>query len=348
MKTFFLTTLIIFHLIAISAFAQIYTKGENLVENPSFELTDSCLGYSNSVFYLKNWRHINNTLPMYYNACAPRPDETPLGLSLNVPYTNTMDYIQYAHTGHAFIELGIRFHDNTIKYASYIETKLKHTLIRDSVYCIELFSNLPDYSLVDETAYTTLLFKYFTTLFTESTIDSNQNLDDHYYPYEPSVRLYADNKEYIEDTVKWIKMSGSYLASGKEKILTLGAFNIPYYDLKVAVVNHPIQRVGSIFIDDVAVYKGKCREEEKPQKTFFNLYPNPGSGVFSLNYGMAQDARLVVYDILGRTVLNETLAADKVLHHFIMQQYSNGMYFLKVLGANNDEELFSQKFLLQR
>jgi hypothetical protein len=24
------------------------------------------------------------------------------------------------------------------------------------------------------------------------------------------------------------------------------------------------------------------------------------------------------------------------------------MYFLKVLGANNDEELFSQKFLLQR
>jgi hypothetical protein len=70
--------------------------------------------------------------------------------------------------------------------------------------------------------------------------------------------------------------------------------------------------------------------------------------VFSLNYGVAQDAHLVVYDILGRTVLNETLAADKVLHHFSMQQYSNGMYFLKVLGVNNDEELFSQKFLLQR
>jgi hypothetical protein len=103
-----------------------------------------------------------------------------------------------------------------------------------------------------------------------------------------------------------------------------------------------------VFIDDVAVYKGKCREEEKPQKTFFNLYPNPGSGVFSLNYGVEQDAQLVVYDILGRTVLNETLAADKVLHHFSMQQYSNGMYFLKVLGANNDEELYSQKFLLQR
>jgi hypothetical protein len=36
-----------------------------------------------------------------------------------------------------------------------------------------------------------------------------------------------------------------------------------------------------------------------------------------------------------------------VLHHFIMQQYSNGMYFLKVFGAN-DDELYSQKFLLQR
>jgi hypothetical protein len=143
-------------------------------------------------------------------------------------------------------------------------------------------------------------------------------------------------------------MSSQYKAAGNERFFVLGNFKIHRSDIELQQTNPYVSYiVSSLFIDDVAVYKGKCREEEKPQKTFFNLYPNPGSGVFSLNYGVSQDAQLVVYDILGRTVLNETLAADKVLHHFSLQEYSNGMYFLKVLGANN-EELFSQKFLLQR
>lgn len=317
----------------------------NLVKNSSFEKIDSCVPNSNAVFYLNDWRPLNNTLPLYHNACTPRPDEMPLGLSPNVPYTGSMDNFQFAHSGNAFLLLCHRYLNESLLYASYIETTLKYPLIKDTIYCVELFANLPDWSLKTDNQF---IVKYYTALLSYESLDTNRyDVDSPYYDHDPSVHLYQESGDFINDTVNWVKLSGSYRALGGEQFLSLGAFRISYSEVKEVMTPSHNQIVGCLFIDDVAVYKGKCREEEKPQKTFFNLYPNPGSGLFSLNYGVAQDAQLLVYDILGRTVLSETLAADKVLHHFNLSQMSNGMYFLKVI-SKNDENLYSQKFLLQR
>lgn len=345
MKKIYIILFNCFNAIVNNINAQSIYHNINLISNNSFENTDSCTGYSYAIYYLNDWRQLNNTATGYLNACAPRPDEMPFGLSASIPYTHSMNAFQYARTGNAMIEVGVRYFNKNIQYASYLEAILTHPLLQDSIYCVELYSNVPNYMVEIENRF---LFNYFTILLSGESIDTSRyDADSPYYEYEPSLRLYQQLGAYLDDTLNWVKLSGEYKALGGEKFFTIGAFNIPFDDVKVIKLTDPKQTVGTLFIDDVAVYKGKCREEEKPQKTFFNLYPNPGSGLFSLNYGVAQDAQLVVYDILGRTVLSETLAADKVLHHFNLSQMSNGMYFLKVI-SKDDENLFSQKFLLQR
>jgi hypothetical protein len=322
--------------------------GKNLVQNSSFEEVDSCPGNSFGILFIKNWWPPNGPSAAYYSACAPRPDEVPL--SHNVPYNGNMEYIQYAHSGNSYVLLGTRFEGANKYWTSYIENKLIANLNANSEYCIEFYVNLPDFALKNNTpqqAY--LTSNYITGLFTDTSISTfpGDYSAVYYYDYEPSFRCFSQDSSIIADTLNWLLMSSQYYAKGNEKYLTIGSFQRSREDFFVLSSPDAYAAIAGVYIDDVAVYKGKCREEEKPQKTFFNLYPNPGSGVFSLNYGVAQDAQLLVYDILGRTVFNETLAADKVLHHFTLQQCSSGMYFLKVLGAN-DDELYSQKFLLQR
>ncbi len=331
--------------------AQGLIDGKNLVQDSSFEEIDSCSGNSYGILFLKKWWPPNGPIAVYYSACSPLPNETPSGVSLNVPYTGTMDLYQQAHTGSAFIELGMRFIDDKIYTTSYIETLLIDTLESNQEYCVEFYINLPDFMINNYyTGQTTLSYKYITGFFSDTSIATFPSQDHglvYYYDFYPSFKAYSSDSSYVVDTLNWIRMTSQYTAIGGERFLTIGSLKISRSDFYIISNPSAKHALAVHFIDDVAVYKGKCREEEKQQKTFFNLYPNPGSGLFSLNYGVAQNAQLVVYDILGRTVLNETLRADMVLHHFNLSQMSNGMYFLKVISAN-DENLFSQKFLLQR
>ncbi|MFN5070079.1 MAG: T9SS type A sorting domain-containing protein [Bacteroidota bacterium] len=229
---------------------------------------------------------------------------------------------------------------NLVNTRNYITGELKTRLTIDSVYCFEMYCNRVYNKDTKSQTHS------IGALFTISLFFDTSNYYSSYDTIGKTPQV-SNTTTLIEDTLGWTKIAQEFIATDTFRYLTIGNFE-PDATTWFTVFDTSEWINGSfVYIDDVAVYKGKCREEDKPQKTFFNLYPNPGSGVFSLNYGVAQDAHLVVYDILGRTVLNETLAADKVLHHFIMQQYSNGMYFLKVFGAN-DDELYSQKFLLQR
>jgi hypothetical protein len=280
--------------------------------------------------------------PDYYNACSTPSNDCPTCSYFGVPHALS-DY-QFAKSGNAMCGIVLwayAYHKKElVNTREYITGELKQALYKDSIYCFEMYCNRsyikPSKSRVHS------IGVLFNTSLRYDTLDYLASYDT--IGKSPQI---SNSSILIDDTLSWTKISQEFTAADTFRYLTIGNFEPDATSWFTVFDTSEWINYSYVYIDDVAVYKGKCREEEKPQKTFFNLYPNPGSGVFSLNYGVSQDAQLVVYDILGRTVLNETLAADKVLHHFSMQEYSNGMYFLKVLGANN-EELFSQKFLLQR
>jgi hypothetical protein len=316
-------------------------QNKNLVKNPSFEDYHTCPKYiiewRGTIKYCKNWYNTQISTPDYFNACYGVGEAC--CASPGIPYAAGY---QYPRSGNAMSGIALYAYSsswqNLTNYREYITGELWEALETDSIYCFEMYCNRNFRSFTYIYSHTvgvlfTHLLDYDTTSFNSSIINK--------------VPQVSNTTFLIEDTLGWTKIAHEFIATDTFRYLTIGNFE-PDATTWITIIDTSVWFNASyIYIDDVAVYKGKCREEEKPQKTFFNLYPNPGSGVFSLNYGVSQDAQLVVYDILGRTVLNETLAADKVLHHFIMQQYSNGMYFLKVFGAN-DDELYSQKFLLQR
>jgi hypothetical protein len=316
----------------------------NLVKNPSFEEFYKCPDvflWRGNIHYAKYWHNTRFENPQYYNSCAIPPVNCQTCGYLGIPYGICY---QYAHTGSGMSGILLWAYSlpfkNLVNTRNYITGELKTRLTIDSVYCFEMYCNRVYNKDTKSQTHS------IGALFTISLFFDTSNYYSSYDTIGKTPQV-SNTTTLIEDTLGWTKIAQEFIATDTFRYLTIGNFE-PDATTWFTVFDTSEWINGSfVYIDDVAVYKGKCREEDKPQKTFFNLYPNPGSGVFSLNYGVAQDAHLVVYDILGRTVLNETLAADKVLHHFIMQQYSNGMYFLKVFGAN-DDELYSQKFLLQR
>ena len=316
----------------------------NLVMNPSFEEHYKCphanLLWRGNIHYSKHWFNPRMMNPDYYNSCAIPSITCPTCFYFGVP--NAWSY-QYPRTGNAMVGIFLVAIIKGIPYSyharEYITGTLKQRLQTDSTYCFEIYVNCDNKSRIRAHS----LGAYFSTYISPiDTLDFNQYYDT--IGVTPQIK---NTSVLFDDTLGWKKFAQEFVATDTFKFVTIGNFEPNATTWITAFDTSKWESMSYLYLDDVSVYKGKCREEEKPPKTFFNLYPNPGSGVFSLNYGVAQDAQLVVYDILGRTVLNETLAADKVLHHFIMQQYSNGMYFLKVFGAN-DDELYSQKFLLQR
>jgi hypothetical protein len=324
--------------------AQLLNK--NLVSNYSFEQYNSCPSihlYRGNIDYSADWYNTRMGSPDYYNKCSTPSIICPTCIYYGIPYA-MLDF-QYPRTGDAMSGIllwAYAYHKKElVNTREYITGKLLATMSMDSTYCFEMYCNRSYYKSIRSQVHSIgVLFSVYLNYDTLDYLSSYDTIGK-----TPQI---SNNTVLIEDTLGWTKIAQEFIATDTFKYFTIGNFEPDATSWFTVYDTSEWINTSYVFIDDVSVYKGKCREEEKPQKTFFNLYPNPGSGVFSLNYGMAQDARLVVYDILGRTVLNETLAADKVLHHFIMQQYSNGMYFLKVLGANNDGELFSQKFLLQR
>jgi hypothetical protein len=334
------------YLISFIAFLSINTNAQiaskNLVKNHSFDEYLDCPNYfakyRGTISQCRYWYNLYNGSPDYFHSCSG-PGE-PFYESNGIPYGAGY---QYPKTGEGMSGILLYVHsDFFIKnLREYITGELKSSLQIDSTYCFEMYCNRTYRKYIN--IYSHSIGALFATDLIFDTLSGNSSVDT-----VSKIPQVSNSTVLIEDTLGWTKIAQQFIATDTFRYFTIGNFEpdittwISVYDSSEWL------NMSYVFIDDVAVYKGKCREEEKPQKTFFNLYPNPGSGVFSLNYGVEQDAQLVVYDILGRTVLNETLAADKVLHHFSMQQYSNGMYFLKVLGANNDEELYSQKFLLQR
>ncbi|HTA27790.1 MAG TPA: hypothetical protein VK809_08375, partial [Bacteroidia bacterium] len=82
----------------------------NLVQNPSFEIYDTCPKLQDEISYAVGWNHFDGT-PDYFNACCPFTTS-----SFCVPY-NWGGY-QQAASGVAYSAFGaysLNYHSNTIR-----------------------------------------------------------------------------------------------------------------------------------------------------------------------------------------------------------------------------------------
>lgn len=71
--------------------------------------------------------------------------------------------------------------------------------------------------------------------------------------------------------------------------------------------------------------------DELKAKVKFNVFPNPSNGVFNINLSSNDNVNLTVKNIVGQTVVSETVTVSGNTNHKIsLTDYSKGIYFLTV------------------
>lgn len=80
-------------------------------------------------------------------------------------------------------------------------------------------------------------------------------------------------------------------------------------------------------------------------RDYFNLYPNPNDGRFSIEFTSLMDAdifTITVVDLIGKTVYREELSRDESTRQFDLSHLYSGIY---VLMISADQILLTQKFI---
>jgi gliding motility-associated-like protein len=211
----------------------------NLVPNPSFENVSTCPNSLSQLYYSDNWFSPSWNTPDLFNACCSIPP-----YRVDVP-KNFIGW-QMAKTGSGYVGFGNGgFTDFTNDGREYLSTPLMTQLQAGQKYSVEFYVSLADSSVwaIDQLG----------IAFTD-TIESQLTLDS--IPFLPQVE--SPKGLLINDTANWTKVSGTFVANGTERYLTIGCFHAKQH-LLIDSLETGTWYAAYYYIDDVSVYA--CPEE---------------------------------------------------------------------------------------
>lgn len=219
---------LIFYIILLSAIAA--NAQQNLVPNYSFEDYSNCPDNQGDIYLVSHWFNGCYWNPDYFNSCNTDT------ISFSTP-KNGFTY-QLPKSGVAYAGLSLYSYIKNLR--EYIATKLKYPLTINNKYCSKFYVAFGATSHALD-----LIGVYFS-------IDSivcinNINL------FNNTPQVCNPNGNILIDTLNWMKISGSFIATGGEKYLYIGDF---YPDSLNTIVpfnlNYP-NTISYYFIDDVSV-----------------------------------------------------------------------------------------------
>jgi len=299
-------------------------KSQNLVLNPSFEDTIACPTTTAIPMQCEYWYTANIGSPDYF---SEQPDifcgTSPVPLS-NVGY-------QYARTGVAYVGLAPFF---TTIFPSYVDRReyiggiLSDTLKQGHEYCVSFYV-----SVADEMKY--VIDGMGLYLSVDSAVDYTINTN---LSFMPQIENPAGN--IIYDTLNWVQISGTYVATGGEKYLTIGNFK----DDANTMIDSTSSTGNSAyyFIDDVSVIDCTVGiNEVNDNKDIGRLYPNPAHTVvyYEDNLNDIEKGIIQLQDISGRNLKEYNLKSGVNRITIPVSDLAKGMYMVKIKITNRDEKM---------
>lgn len=212
---------------ALAALASLSPAQTNLVPNPSFETYSTCPTTSGQPDRAVGWDAPTNGTTDYMNACHT------IGI-VGVP--NNVFGSQAAQSGQAYMHVFTEV-PNSSNYREYVQCQLTSPLAAGVTYDVSFWVSRANSELA-----TAEIGAYFSTTAISLTNSQAFNL-------VPQVENPSSN--IITDTVNWVQVSGSFVATGGEQYLTLGNFRLP--------ANTTVQVIGgghngaSYYLDSVSV-----------------------------------------------------------------------------------------------
>jgi hypothetical protein len=192
----------------------------NLIRNGSFEQHDSCPLQPDEIKFAKFWMSLDTSwsppdwthdlpgVPEFCHACAGSNMHT------GIP-CGCFSYYQFPRTGNGMAQFQT-FYDEagsaTYK-RDYLQQELPFNLIAGRSYCVTFYL-----SLADGTNYAN---NHIGAYFDDGTIDTTVNYGFPQMHCTPQVL----ETTIITDTAHWVKVQGSFTATGTERFMTIGNFS---------------------------------------------------------------------------------------------------------------------------
>jgi hypothetical protein len=209
----------------------------NLIPNGGFENYSVCPTGFGGIANLYNWfqpNTVGNSSDAYNNCNG------------DIPYSGI--YYQYPKEGNGFAAINL-FNDTSALYEDwnreYIEVGLLGSLAPGKKYCIRFFINKGNWSI--------WAIKNIQGVLTSDSLlytDSN-------YGFITGVVPFIEADSIIKDTLNWIPIETTYIASGGERFLTIGNFspgNVVTYQQVLPSSSFP-NTIGYYLFDDISIYE---------------------------------------------------------------------------------------------
>jgi hypothetical protein len=211
--------------IIIFILSHLFLNGQNLVNNPSFEILSNC---GTQATLCVNWLNPTQAgTPDLYNTC----------ISNRVPSNGY--YFQWPKTGNSFV--GIFNIEPPYPVREYLHTQFTSSLIANTFYYFRFYAVLSNFS--KNASNNLAIYISSNSIYQSGT--SNFLLN-----YIPQIKKF--NNPIIKDTLNWIEISGVYQADGTENFMTIGNFNDNATTTTIVVDSN--KTYGAYyFIDDVSV-----------------------------------------------------------------------------------------------
>jgi hypothetical protein len=225
----------------------------NLIKNPSFEQKSACPTSYNQIYLANNWASIDS-LANAGNDCNGEYFHTCGNWMTGIPYSTNGMY-QYPKTGNALIGL-ILYVDlpngqqGMYVYRNYAQGRLNQALTSGKNYCFKMWVNLYNisgYALDNIQAY-----------FDNGSIDTARCG----YPKAIVPQVANATGNIIKDTLNWILIKGSFVASGTERYVTIGNFfTDAQAQIQVFNASSGSHNIAYYLIDDVSLFPADLSAE---------------------------------------------------------------------------------------
>ncbi len=314
-------------ILGISIFLMNFSYSQNLVINPSFEEYERCFNSNELQFFAcANWDSVGYSTPDLFNHCNTH-------ISIGVP-NNFVGY-QEAKDGYNYIGLmGYSYNPFGGYYnrREYAYSQLTETLQADSTYYVSFWLGMHDEAMY--------AIKNFGAFISHSIPDTtNGQLID--------TIAQIKNTVFIDDTARWYKVEGEFVANGGEEYISLGNFDhdslVDWYRLYPH--NNPNDGFdGVYFIIDSVYLSLKSQVPVEPEDTtvvtdppvdtaavdsldYFIVYPNPSNGIFEIKSSEPIN-EITIYDEAGRLIQSQN--EGNIIN---LSKEESGIYFIEVETA---------------
>ncbi|NMD01197.1 MAG: T9SS type A sorting domain-containing protein [Bacteroidales bacterium] len=280
-------TLLLSIIISLNGFSQ------NLVPNPSFEQYVLCPDNDYQISYCVSWDSYRES-PDYFNTCST---------SFNYAPPECYYGFQYPHSGNAYAGFS-PFSSQIQNYRELMGANLLSTLLTGQKYFISFYINLGG------------------NVFRGATIASNKtgvrfSTVPYSYsnpaPINNSAQFYCNT--IISDTIKWTRISGSFIADSAYNYIIIGNF---FTDSLTDTLNlSTINKYSYYYIDDICVstdslycenWLGIDKNNDKNEE--ISIYPNPATELITLQSEQVMNGKISIFNNLGLEVKEENIKQE--------------------------------------